>query len=98
MSKIINSGAIFGATALLSILSFGSSAEASSVLNCKGDSASKVIACCEQAVSEYGRPAWMSLSRTNCSKTTICTKKKCYIHAIYLIERKSHASDRGGKK
>ena len=97
MSKIFNSGAIFGAAALLSILSFGSSAEASSVLNCKGDSASKVIACCEQAVSENGRPAWMALSRTSCSQTTICTKKKCYIHAIYLIERKSH-SDRGGKK
>jgi len=98
MSKIFNSGAILGAAALLSILSFGgTSAEASSVLSCKGDSASKVIACCEQAVSEKGRPAWMSLSRTNCRQTTICTKKKCYIHAIYLIERKSNNGDHGKK-
>jgi len=98
MSKILYSGAILGAVALLNILSFGSSAEASNILNCKGDNASKVTACCEQAVSENGRPGWMVLSRTNCSQTTICIKKKCFTKAVYLIERKSHDSDRGGKK
>ena len=97
MSKIFNPGTVFGAVAFLSMLSFGSMAEASTVLSCKADSASTVTSCCEQAVSENGRPAWMTLSRTSCHAATVCTKKKCYIKAAYFIESKSKDS-KGGKK
>ena len=52
MNKIINStkftAAAFGAAALFSMLSFGGTAEAKSVLSCQGGTSKKVVDCCEK--------------------------------------------------
>lgn len=95
MSKLITSGSLVGGAALLSFFAFGSVAEASNVLSCKGVSASKVTACCEQAIIENGRPDWMAMSTASCKKMTICTKKKCYIHAVYYFGGKSGGHSKG---
>jgi hypothetical protein len=95
MSKLINSGALVGTAALLSFFAFGSVAEASNVLNCKGASASKVTSCCEQAIIENGRPDWMVMSTASCKKMTICKEKKCYIHAVYYFGGKSRGDGKG---
>ena len=85
MSKIINNhkftaAAAFGAAALFSVLSFGNSAEAASVLSCQGSTAAKVKSCCEQLVKENGRPFWMVQSGTTCSDLVACQRKskRCY--------------------
>ena len=95
MTKFFNIHAVLGPAALISFLSFGSAAEAASVLNCKGDNASKVTACCEQAVGERGKPAWMSMARTNCRKVTVCTAKGCYIEAVYKLGGESRGGSSG---
>ena len=65
-----SAAAAFGAAALFSMLSFGSNAEAASVLNCKGASAAKIASCCEKVVDENGRrPLWMIQARMNCHDT-----------------------------
>ena len=79
--------AAFGAAALFSMLSFGSNAEAASVLSCKGASATKVASCCEKIVEENGRrPLWMIQSRTNCHDRSIvkCKGRQCYIDILYF--------------
>ena len=53
-THIVIAAAAFGAAALFSMLSFGSNAEAASVLSCKGASATKVVSCCEKMVEENG--------------------------------------------
>jgi len=79
--------AAFGAAALFSMLSFGSNAEASSVLNCKGASATKVASCCEQIVEEKGRrPLWMMQARMNCHDAVQCVGRKCYYKVLYNEE------------
>ena len=107
MSKFNNAptftAAAFGAAALFSMLSFGGSAEAASVLSCKGPTASSVKSCCQQLVKAHGRPHWMVESGSSCQKATVCRGgvapiavaaiviKPCYIQALYLKEG-------GGKK
>ena len=77
----VTAAAAFGAAALFSMLSFGSTAEAASVLSCQGDTASKVKSCCEQLVKENGRPFWMVQAGTTCSNLVVCQRKskRCYI-------------------
>ena len=78
--------AAFGAAALFSMLSFGSNAEAASVLNCKGASATKIASCCEKVVEENGRrPLWMIQARMNCHDTKVLVK--CYGYECHLIAR-----------
>ena len=96
--------AAFGAAALFSMFSFGSGAEAASVLSCKGSTASSVKSCCELLVKANGRPAWMVRSGTSCNKATVCrggraplavaalVVKPCYVQATYMI------NEGGGKK
>jgi len=80
-----SAAAAFGAAALLSMLSFGGNAEASSVLNCKGASAAKIASCCEKVVGENGRrPLWMIQARMNCHDTVEfvkCHGRECYVTA-----------------
>lgn len=99
-----SAAAAFGAAALFSMLSLGGSAEAASVLSCKGTTASSVKSCCEQLVRTNGRPAWMVQSGTSCKKATVCrggdlpiavaalVVRPCYIQATYLLK------EGGGKK
>ena len=68
-------GAAFGAAVLFSMLSFGSSAEAASVFSCKGPTANKVAACCEQIIQENGRPHWMVQSAMSCRSAVVCWRK-----------------------
>lgn len=76
----------FGAAALFSMLSFGSNAEAASVLSCKGSSASTAVACCDQIVAEIGhRPLWMMQANMSCKKAVKCWGRKCF-YKILAIE------------
>jgi len=94
--------AAFGAAALFSMLSFGSTAEAASVLNCKGASAAKIASCCEKVVEENGRrPLWMIQARMNCHDTALvkCIGRQCYVHVVYALEggsQEQHGGRRGG--
>jgi hypothetical protein len=90
--------AAFGAAALFSMLSFSSNAEASSVLNCKGASATKIASCCEKVVEENGRrPLWMIQARMNChdvKEFVRCKGYMCDIH-VRLIDREGGGEDGG---
>jgi hypothetical protein len=90
MSKIsydhkFAAAAAFGATALFSMLSFGNSAEAGSVFSCKGPTAKKVVACCEQSTKENGLPHWMTQAGINCRSAVVCWRKfqRCGIQYKY---------------
>ena len=108
MSKFINNtqftaAAAFGAAALFSMLSFGGTAEAKSVLSCQGGTSKKVVDCCEKLVKENGRPFWMVQSGMTCKKITTCrggpnlvavavvAPKRCYARFLAL-------RDDGGEK
>ena len=103
MTKISNNhmftaAAAFGAVALFSMLSFGSSAEAAqSVASCTGNSAAAVVSCCER-FSAAQRPLWMIQSRTNCHEVAACrggkgrvvgiaavAVKRCYVQIVYKV-------------
>ena len=86
MTKIITSrtftAAAFGAAALFSIMSFGSGAQASSVLSCYGATANQAVACCDRMVEKNGMPMWMVQSGASCHTAVKCKwKNKCYIIA-----------------
>ena len=82
----ITAAATFGAVALFSMLSFGSNAEASSVLNCKGASATKIASCCEKVVEENGRrPLWMLQARMNCHDVKEIVRCKGYLCDIQTL-------------
>ena len=97
-----SAAAAFGAAALFSMLSMGSTAQASSVLSCKGTSASGVKSCCEEMVKENGRPMWMIHSGTSCNKAVVCRKGghiigiaavapiHCYIHIVDIFNEDKH--------
>jgi hypothetical protein len=74
-SRKFTAAAAFGAAALFSMLSFGSSAEAASVFSCKGTSLKKVADCCEQIVKENGRPLWMTQAGATCRSAAVCWRK-----------------------
>ena len=85
-----SAAAAFGAAALFSMLSFGSNAEAASVLSCKGASAPKIASCCEKVVEENGRrPLWMIQARTNCHEAAVCRKNARAVNAMCVSS--SHA-------
>jgi hypothetical protein len=99
MSKFSNThtftAAAFGAAALFSMLSFGSNAEAASVLSCKAESASKAVSCCEQIVEEKGhKPLWMTQAKMNCNDAVQCWGRQCYYKVIALDE--GGDNNRGG--
>jgi hypothetical protein len=82
MSTIINThkftaAAAFGAAALFSMLSFGSSAEASSVLSCEGTTIKSVVSCCHEMTRDQ-RPYWMIRSGKNCDQVVACRAKKAH--------------------
>lgn len=91
MSKINNThtfaAAAFGAAALFSMLSFGSSAEAAkSVASCQGASTGQVVSCCERIVEHKGLPFWMIQTGGNCEKIVKCGGKgqsrRCYVQVL----------------
>ena len=95
-----SAAAAFGAAALFSMLSFGGNAEASSVLNCKGSSATRIASCCEKVVEENGRrPLWMIQARMNChevvKKLVRCKGYMCDIQVL-LIDREGGGDDEDG--
>lgn len=90
--------AAFGAAALFSMLSFGSNAEAASVLDCKGATAAKVASCCEKVVEEKGRPFWMIQAKMNCHEAVQCRGRQCYYKALYLEEGGNEKHDGGDKR
>ena len=90
MSKIgynrkFAAAAAFGTAALFSMHSFGNSAEAASVFSCKGPTAKKVVACCEQITKENGLPRWMVQSGISCRSAVVCWRKfkRCGIQYKY---------------
>ena len=90
--------AAFGAAALFSMLSFGGTAEAASVLSCKGASATKVAACCEQIVEDKGRPLWMMQAKMNCHSAIQCWGRQCYYRVLAIEDRGNESrSERGGR-
>ncbi len=112
MSKISNkhritAAAAFGAAALFSLLSSGSSAEAASVASCRGATLAKVVSCCEQLVKKNGRPFWMVQSGTNCRAAAVCHSgksgllavaaaapaRRCYIQTILKIKEDGGPED-----
>lgn len=112
MSTIINNhkftaAAAFGAAALFSMLSFGSTAQASSVTSCHGTTANKVVGCCEQLVKKNGRPLWMIMSSTSCKEAAVCrgghvglaaiaavAPRRCYIRMAEFV--KEGGGEEGG--
>ncbi len=111
MSTMINThkftaAAALGAAAMLSMLSFGGSAEAAqSLSSCKGATASKVISCCEKMVKENGRPTWMIETKTSCHQAAVCkggsgpsplalvvVAKRCYLRTVVLMDE-SHGKN-----
>ena len=110
MSKIINTHkftavAAFGAAALFSMLSFGSTAEAKSVLSCQGGTSKKVVDCCEKLVKENGRPYWMIQAGMTCKKAAACrggligiaavANKRCYIRILEIRDGGEGGGDPG---
>jgi hypothetical protein len=103
--------AAFGAAALFSMLSFGSNAEAASILSCKGVSAGAVASCCEQMVEKKGRPYWMIMSGTSCKEAAVCRGgrggplavaavapvKRCYIRVVEIVKEGGN-EDEGGNE
>ncbi len=87
-TRTLTAGA-FIAVAAFSILSLGSSAQASTnVLNCTGPSAGKVIDCC-QKVTRSDRPLWMRDSGSSCHNIVVChskysRSKRCYVRIVRL--------------
>jgi len=95
-----SAAAAIGAAALFSMLSLGSTAEAASVLNCKGASATKVASCCEKVVEERGRPLWMMQAKMNCHDARIvrCYGRRCFIHVLVVAsESGDEKHDDGGR-
>ena len=93
-----SAAAAFGAAALFSMLSFGSNAEAASVLSCKGSSALKTVACCEQIVAEIGhRPLWMIQANMSCEKAVKCRGRQCFYKNL-AIEDNGPEKTRGRRE
>jgi hypothetical protein len=86
----ITAGAAFGAAALFSMLSFGSTAEAANILSCQGNTAGKVISCCEKLVKKNGRPVWMIQDGTSCKKAAVCRGGPNDIAAIALVVKRCY--------
>lgn len=84
--------AAFGAAALFSVLSFGSTAEAAKNLSqCAGKSTGAVISCCER-LTEAQRPTWMIQSQMSCRQLVTCgslksSERRCYVRRIVVLER-----------
>lgn len=104
MSKFNNTSALtaaaFGAAALFSMLSFGSSAEAASVLSCKDASAAKIALCCGEVVEENGRrPLWMIQARMNCHDRAIvkCEGRQCYARVVLIDGDGGDEKPEGGR-
>jgi hypothetical protein len=95
MSKIIynhkfTAAAAFGAAALFSMLAFGSTAEAKSVLSCQGGTSKKVVDCCEKLVKENGRPHWMIQNGTSCQKAAACRGGPNDVLVIALVVKRCY--------
>lgn len=71
-SRVFIATAAFAAVATLSAFSFGGSAEASgNPLSCQGQTAKKVVACCEQ-MTKTRSPHWMQTTGTSCRQAVRC--------------------------
>jgi hypothetical protein len=96
-NRKLTSGVLFGAVAIFSVLSLGYPAEAAATLNCKADTASKVIKCCDKILQESGRPLWMVQSGSSCRKAAVCkgvligaaAVKTCYVQVVLLEDDKN---------
>jgi len=109
MSKFNNTNtltaAAFGAAALFSMLSFGSSAEAAQNLSqCQGKSMGSVVSCCEK-LTEAQRPLWMIQTRTSCKQIVFCggkmsSNRRCYARVVLIDPQGGDnpgTPDRGGR-
>jgi hypothetical protein len=97
-NRKFTAAAAFGTAVLFSMLSFGNSAEAASVFSCKGPTAKKVVACCEQITKEKGLPHWMIQSGINCRSAVVCWRKyqRCGIQ-FKFAEKELGDGDSGQK-
>ena len=86
----VTAAAAFGAAALFSMLAFGSTAEAKSVLSCQGGTSKKVVDCCEKLVKENGRPYWMIQAGMTCKKAAACRGGPNDIAAIALVVKRCY--------
>ena len=93
--RVIAAAATFAAAAMLSVFSFGSNANAAgNALRCQGETAAKVVACCEQLTKDH-LPLWMKSTGTTCRKAVRCQKERC----IMVITHDLHdESGEGGRK
>jgi hypothetical protein len=97
MSKLNNTqkftaAAAFGAAAIFSMLSFGSSAEAAiNLSSCGGNTAGKAASCCERLTVAQS-PLWMIQSRTSCREAVVCggrassNEGRCRIRIRYFVK------------
>lgn len=77
-THMLTAAAAFGAVAFFSILTLDGSAEASTgLLSCQGDTAKKVVSCCEQIILKK-RPLWMRQTQTSCHAAVVCKVVKVY--------------------
>ena len=108
MSKFNNTqkftaAAVFGTAAIFSMLSFDGSAHAAATLSaCMGNTAGKVVSCCE-ILTKTQRPFWMIQSRTNCHEVVVCggmassVGNRCHIRIQYTEkEGGGDIGDEGG--
>jgi hypothetical protein len=73
--------AAFGASAILSMLSFGSNAEAArNPLSCHGSTAKEVMECCAEITNDH-RPSWMIKTGGNCHTSFVATCRKAHTAA-----------------
>lgn len=95
----ITAAAAFGAAALFSMLSFGSTAEAAQNLSrCQGGSAKAVVACCD-VLTKAQRPLWMIQSRSSCQQAVVCggdknSGSRCYVRITH--RQKDGDGQKGG--
>lgn len=64
----------FAAAAAVTLMSMSGQASAS-VSDCRGRSGNDVMKCCQDEVSEHGRPDWMRAAHVNCNSSSIVVCK-----------------------
>jgi hypothetical protein len=99
MKRILAIFAAIGAASIISLLSFGNSAEASrGVSSCQGKTASSVIECCQEIVAQNGTPMWMRGDSLSCHEVVKCEWKYCHVQVLYLEKESDGRNNRSRRK
>lgn len=100
-NQVFTGAGLFGAAAVLGMLSFGGSAEAAgNLMSCRASNSMKVVACCEQ-MTRNNRPSWMIESGASCHEVVVCrgqSERRCYIKMLTNEQKGGKESDpKGGR-